>query len=237
MENFKRFLSYIRNRWFFWIKPDPKPSTINRTGIIFSDHPKENNGWVKGWVVNTPQRDIIIVCKHSNPSTVEPNNKVFVRDKFGRKISRTIIKVLKPEYKLDGNKIIIPYYGDNNYFLKGDIAICKVNEPFPDEIKGYDIATNEYILRKRAVTFNQFGEPSIAQIHYSKNLAWIFGRRRDKKRWLIAGDSGTPWFVWVDDEWKVLTHTTKGIVGEGPHYGHPLLYEELMKNIRSFHHQ
>jgi hypothetical protein len=44
----------------------PNKSTINLTGIIKSDHPQINNGWIKGWLVDNGKNDTIVVCAHSN---------------------------------------------------------------------------------------------------------------------------------------------------------------------------
>ena len=231
MNKLERFLVSIKNRYFGWISPDPDPKKIDKTGLIRSDHPVEGNGWIKGWVVDVPAKDIIIVCKHAGPSSNPPNNKVYVVDKFGTKFERTITKVDYSPYNLNGKESNLTFRGEENYFLGGDIAICKVDEPFPDTIKAYKFSINPKILQKKAYTYNQHNELTTARIFYSETLAWIFGKGRFGEA-LIGGDSGTVWFVW-DGDWKIATHTTKGYAGEGPYYGHKFIYDELLKNINS----
>jgi len=190
---------------------NPGPTSINRTGIVCSDHPVLGNGWIKGWVVNVPSKDIIIVCNHSNPSTNTPSNKIYVVDKFGTKIERTIVALTCDKYTIsnDREESLTRYRG-------GDIAICKVDTPFPDTVKAYNFSIEDDALGKIAVTFDQHGRVSMSRIHYGNKTAWIFGKDRDP--FLIPGDSGTPWFIWENDEWRVITHTTVGSFGEGPYY-------------------
>lgn len=225
MNPFKKVISSIFNP----LKIIPSSSTIDKSGIVKSDHPVKGNGWIKGWVVNIKPKNIIIVCKHSNPSTTEPNNKVFVIDSSGIKHTRTIISINKNPFKLNGKDDCLEYYDG------GDIAICKLDKPFPNTVKGYDISTNKDIYASKALTIDQDGNDSIAQIRCDDNFAYI----RGKKRWgnlLIAGDSGMPWFVWEDKEWKVLTHTFRGQWGEGPWYGHKNIYDELYQRINDLQH-
>ena len=70
----------------------------------------------------------------------------------------------------------------------------------------------------------------IAQIRFTDAIAWIKGRKRLSPL-LRAGDSGLPWFVWEDKQWKVLTHTTKGQGGEGPWYAHPLIRRDFEQRV------
>jgi hypothetical protein len=236
MNKLERLVISLYNRWLSWlISPDPKPSTIDMTGIVWSDYPTINNGWIKGWLVDTDHRNIIIVCKHAGPSTSTPNNKVFFTDKFGKKIERSIISVDNLPYKLDGKSINVKdsRFGIDNYFLSGDISICKLDYPIPLNIKAYKFSTNPKILNKQAITVDQNKKLSNARVYFNDSIAWVFGKNRNKKNLLIAGDSGTPWFVWDNGEWRVLTHTTKGMWGEGPYYGHPLIYKDILNRINN----
>jgi len=222
MNPFKKIISTFVNPW----KELPSSKTLDKTGIVKSDHPVEGNGWIKGWVVNVEPKNIIIVCKHSNPTTSEPNNKIFVTDKNGKKYTRTIIEINKEPFKLDGKTDCIDYYDG------GDIAICKLDKPLPKSIKGYDISTNPDVYATKALTIDQDDKDSIAQVRCDDKFAYI----RGKKRWgnlLIAGDSGMPWFVWENKEWKVLTHTFRGQWGEGPWYGHEFIYNDLKNRINN----
>lgn len=230
MTKFERFLVSVKNRYFGWLSPDPDPKKIDKSGLVRSNYPDIGNGWIKGWVVNTPQKDTIIVCKHSCPSTSEPNNKIYVIDKFGKTIERTIISVQNNSYKINGNPENGSFRGEDDYFMGGDISICKVNEPFPNTVKAYNFSTDPNIIQRNAYTFNQNGKLTKARVFYSENLAWIFGKARFGEP-LTSGDSGTVWFVWNGDEWNVLTHTSRGMAGEGPYYGHKYIYNQIKNNL------
>jgi hypothetical protein len=201
--------------------------TIDRTGMIFSDYPREGKGWIKGWLVNTPSRDVIIVCKHAAPSESPPNNKVFAFDKTGKKIERTIVKVDQTVFPIDGQN------PPDKYYLSGDISVCKVDSPFPSSIKAYDFVKKVNVRNVKTTLIDQYGEFSEAYYDYDKSKAWIKARNRDKNQ-IEAGDSGTPWFILEDREWRVLTHSTRGWWGEGPNYGHPLIWDKLQKVIKAF---
>lgn len=198
--------------WLFTKLPDIK--TLDKSGIVNSDHPQKGNGWIKGWVLDCPSKDIIFVCRHANPSLTPPNNKVFVIDKFGKKIERTIIKIENPN-------IINPIDGL-------DICICKVDEPFPSSIRGYKLAEKINTYQK-TVTINQFGKESHAYIMPQEKFGTIYGRNRDI--FFVGGDSGTPWFVYENDEWRVASHTHKGGYGIGPWYGLPQVIKKLKEIV------
>lgn len=197
----------------------PDTSTLDKTGIVKSDHPEKNNGWIKGWVLDD---DIIIVCKHSNPSVSSPNNKIFVSDTNGNKYERIIVAIDKEPYNIGS---------DHSYYKGGDIAICKLNLPLPDCIKRYQVYTKDDVYGKKSVTINQYGQESRSSIIYKSALAYLYGRKRNIE--LIGGDSGLPWFVYddTDKEWKVITHTFRGIWGEGPWYGK--LYHVITKRVNA----
>jgi len=206
------------------LKSLPSSKTLDRSGIVKSDHPKIGNGWIKGWVVDIQPKNIIIVCKHAIPSTSPPNNKVYVIDADGVKHTRTITAINKESFLLNGKTVPREYYNG------GDIAICKVDEPFSDKVCGYKICTNPKVYGRRALTLDQDGNDSIAQVRYEEDFAYIRGRKRWSNQ-LVGGDSGMPWFIYEKNEWRVLTHTFRGAYGEGPWYGHKYIYGELNRRI------
>jgi hypothetical protein len=168
----------------------PKATTIDRSGIVNSDLPREGNGWLKGWVRT---RSSVVVCRHGNPAV---GQDVFVISSSGNKIVRSIASIEIP-------------------FPETDIAICKLDVPFPDVIKVYPIASKLTPYQK-TITFKQSGTPSFAAIRSTKSNKLCVGR--DRKPFFTSGDSGTPWFVWEDSQWKVVTHTHLGDYGVGPWY-------------------
>lgn len=206
-----KIFDLITNRF----KKFPNPKTIDQSGIVKSNHPVKGNGWIKGWVVNS---DTVIVCKHSNPSTSAPNNKVFVTDSAGVEHERTIIRIDKAPFDIGTTDV---------YYDGGDIAICKLDSPFPSTVKAYGIYTKSDVYGLRTVTVNQHGEFSIGKLTYRGKYAYLKGSKRNIQ--LIPGDSGLPWFVYDGSEWKVVTHTYRGMYGEGPWYGK--IYNELQKRI------
>ena len=236
MNKLERLFYTLKNKYFFWIFPDPKPSSIDISGIVWSDYPHYGNGWIKGFLLNTPSRDIIVTAKHCSPSTLGPNNKVVFFDNNGERIERTIISVNKDNYKLDGktDSPEINMGKPERYYLGGDVAICKLDEPLPSNIKEYNICTSEKIISKRSICFNQKKQPTSAVTFFSDSLAWVIGRKRklDGDRLLLkAGDSGLPWFVWNDGEWQIITVTSRGEWGEGSFLGHKFIYTDLINNI------
>lgn len=191
----------------------PDPSTIDRTGIVNSDVPHIDNGWIKGWCVDTPGRNVIIVCKHSNP---RPGNTIFVRDDQGMKIVRTITKV--DDRPLDGYEGL-------------DVAVCQVEPPFPPTIRLYDMAFDLTNYQK-SVTFDQHGQISRCKLALNSKLRTVSGNNRDHQ--LVPGDSGLPWFVWEDTGWRVCTHTFRGLHGIGPWYTHNQIVSALLTRIHQW---
>lgn len=198
-------------------KKFPNPKKIDQSGIVRSNHPAQGNGWIKGWVVNS---DTVIVCKHSNPSTSAPNNKVFVTDGNGVEHERTIIRIDKSPFDIGTT---------DEYYDGGDIAICKLDSTFPPTVKAYKIYKNTDVYALKTVTVNQHYEFSVGKLTYRGKIAYLKGAKRNIQ--LIPGDSGLPWFVYddSDNEWKVVTHTFRGMHGEGPWYAK--IYDELQKRI------
>lgn len=232
MNAFNKLFERVRSRFS---KSAPSPQTINLTGVVLSDwrfiipvgelEPRwvsePGKGWLKGFVLECDSMDIVVVAKHCGPSTNYPSNTIFVVDRRGKRIERQIISINSEPFKLDGINIDL-----NSYYHGGDIAICKVNLPFPKKIKGYGVAKN---VKSGAAsyTLNQYFEFSEAKIKTSPKLAWVAGENRKKE--LVAGDSGLPWFVWQKNKWKIISHSTKGIWGEGPNYSSKLIYKEFLK--------
>jgi len=195
----------------------PKSESVNKSGIVKSDYPKYGNGWIKGWVIDSPNKNLISVCKHSNPSTTDVNSKIYVVDKFGTKIERKIIKIFKDS--------IIDHDNGN------DICICEVDSPFPDTITAYKFATK---LRKEqlSVAFNQFGIATFCNLNLNPKTGEVIGSKRTLE--FIPGDSGMPWFVWEDGMWKVATHTARGLYGIGPWYTSEIIWPKLKHLIDNF---
>jgi len=193
----------------------PSTNSLNTTGIVYSDHPVENNGWIKGWCLNTPTRDIVVVCKHSNPSTTAPNNTIFVRDNQGQKHIRAITRIDKEPFNIRST---------NEYYMGGDIALCKLNEPLPDTIALYNIFTSPFVYGKKTVSLNQHKKWSFAKLTQRGSVHYVKGNGRDPL--FSQGDSGLPWFVYQDGEWQVVSHTFRGLHGEGP------WYDKLSKEIQ-----
>ena len=196
-----KLFEHIKNTFF---RNFPSPNTIDRSGIVRSDYPVVGNGWIKGWVYNS---NTIIVCKHSNPSVDEPNNKIYVCDNNGCKHERTIVNV-------DDSQFDIGLGG--SYYNGGDIAICKLDKPLPNNISNYEIFTKTDIYAMKTVTINQHNEYSVGHIVYKGRLAYLKGAKRNIE--LQPGDSGLPWFVYDRGTWKICTHTHRGMHGEGPWY-------------------
>lgn len=197
-------------------------SKINKTGIVKSDFPHLDNGYIKGWVVDTPTSDIVIVCKHSNPYK---GAKIFVKTAEGKKIERFLDTVLIEAYPIENKE------GDlKDYYAGGDIAVCRVNEAFPSSIKKYKIANtikdNQKVYCYRQAT----GKFSKTPVKIKPFTAWLMASI--KPFISEGGDSGLPWFVWEDNEWKVCSHFTRGGFGEGPNYTSGFIKKQLMDNIK-----
>jgi hypothetical protein len=201
--------------------------SIDRTGMLFSDYPRPGRGWMKGWLVNTPGRDVIILCRHGAPSEFPPNNKVYAIAADGRRVERTLTRVDHTDFPIEG---VTP---TADYYLKGDISVCKVDSPFPASIKAYDFVKNPKVRNVKVVTIDQFGEFSQGRYDYDPARAWVKARNRDANQ-LEGGDSGTPWFMLEDREWRVLTHTCRGWWGEGPNYAHQRIWKKLQAVILEF---
>ncbi len=221
-----RFWTGLKNRFFGWADKFPSHTTIDKSGILKSDHPTIGNGWMKGFAVSKTKA---VIIKHAGPSTAAPNNKVFFTDKNGIKVERTIINVDRHMYMLDGRNEVMSRGGEPNYYFGGDFCICTLNEPLPDTVAVYEVSTSFDMLARRAQVFNQYGKHIDIRIHFSDNLAWIFGKKPSDL--LIGGDSGMPWFVYEDNKWKVLTVTSRGLWGEGPYFGHKLIYKKFMDRV------
>lgn len=176
---------------FHWIRKlfEPKVdwSKIDKTGIVKSDYPVVDKGWIKGWVSG---KNEIIVCKHSG---VAVGNVVYVV-KNSKKVFRTIESI------------------DNTY-SEYDIAICKVSKDWPDDVKIYKKSEKLKKMQLMCVIHKDDTFSTRRALFQDK---MVFGTYYTRE--IIYGDSGLPWFVWEDGEFKVCSHSFKGIWGVGPNY-------------------
>lgn len=216
----------LKNRFY----KHPDVSSIDQSGIVKSDHPTLGNGWMKGWVINTQPKNVVIVCRHANPSTKAPNNKIFVTDRNGVKHERTIVAIDKDAFFLNGKN------PPDKYYMHGDIAICLLDSPLPDTVTAYDVLAvkdvYEYYMRP-ILSFDQYGIVSKARLHFTdENFAYISGKGRDKNL-IDPGDSGMPWFMWNGAAWNVVSHSFRGVWGEGPWYSHPNIYSNLIERVKA----
>lgn len=170
---------------------DPKVdwNKIDRTGIVYSDYKDTPDaGRNKGWVFG---KDKVIICKHTFPVIGEKVH-VFVN---GQKIERTIISI-------------------DDSLQRHDIAICILDSPWPDGVKIYEIANKPLRKLQISCTFHQDKTFSLRRINIKDNV--VFGSYYN--RCIQYGDSGSPWFVWEDNDFKIVSHMYNGIWGEGPYY-------------------
>lgn len=205
----KSLLGFLKNLF----RKLPDPNTIDRSGIVNSDIPYVNNGWIKGWAFDNPNRNVVVVCKHSNP---RPGDNIFVKDGAGNKIIRTITHV--DDRPMNGYEGL-------------DIAVCKLDIPLPPTVKTYSIAIDLSSYQK-CVTVDQYGVYSYCKLILNDKLSCVTGKSR--KNELDPGDSGTPWFVWEDGTWKVCSHSFKGNYGIGPWYSNKKIYTELLSRLHQW---
>jgi hypothetical protein len=184
-----KWMRYIFN-WIYSInEPKVNWNKIDKSGIVMSDYPVENNGWIKGWVSGIKSA---IVCTHANPVI---GNKIHININ-GKKVVRTIVDI------------------DNTY-AKYDISICRLDIPWPTNVKIYQICKN--VKKNQLVcVFHQDMTISLRRLLINDENKTIFGNYYTRE--IIAGDSGLPWFVWEDDQFKICTHSHQGIWGIGPNY-------------------
>lgn len=203
-----------------WIKlliRKPSLKDLDFTGIINSDYPKVGNGWVKGWLVNTPSRDRVIVAAHGNPAAGQILHAI---DAAGQRVARTIVAVKVPVY--DVGKV-------SSVIKGGDIAICRVGAPFPPSIRAYEIA-RDLGNGQFAVTRDKEGKTNTGTINTANEraAAWLFA---DFSRTIKPGDSGLPWFVLEGGKWKVASHSSRGAGGQGPWYSHERILSRLKTDL------
>lgn len=210
-----RLLSYIIN----YFRPHRHTNTIDTSGVVWSDYPHGNgNGYNKGWLLNTPSRDVVVICKHANPSVGGKNNEIFVRDRNKFIIRRKIIKIDNASFDIGST---------DKYYNGGDIALCKLDAPLPLDVRAYNMYTNtRFIYGLKIATLHQDLSFSEGSITHRGKVAHL--RTRNRTSDLTPGDSGLPWFAWDDDdkEWKVVTHSFRGDHGEGPWYA--MIADEIM---------
>ena len=102
-------------------------SEIDKSCLVFSDHPTIDNGWIKGWVLD---RGRVVVCSHSSPKI---GNKIHIWLN-GEKITRILIKV--------------------NIIDASDITICELDSPLPEGVAIYNVA-GKHRKYQRIATFHQ----------------------------------------------------------------------------------
>jgi hypothetical protein len=215
-----KLLSYIFNLF----REHPSSHTIDVSGVVWSDYPHGNgNGYNKGWVINIPSRDVVIVCKHANPSTTGKNNEVYVRDHNRIIHRRKIVKIDKAPFGIGAT---------GEYYNGGDIALCKLDRPLPSDVRAYTICSEKsFIFGRKVSTIHQDSGFSSGRIIKRGSAAYLKTRKRTRK--LVAGDSGLPWFVWDSkaSEWKVISHSFRGDNGEGPWY--TMIADEIMTRAQN----
>lgn len=212
-------------------KPVKELPQIDTSGIVRSDYPRFEDGYVKGWALSHPSRKIIIVAAHANPSVGVTRGQVYFVDNEDNKIIRHIVKVNRDRFLVDGKNLKTPYGKYDDFYLGGDIAICEINKPLPSSIKTYTFSSDVKSLKGIAVVFDQDNKRHQMGIRYDDSLAWVRGSLRSVE--FRGGDSGMPWFVYEDNQWKVISHLTRGRWGEGPYYAHEYIYNELLKRIEN----
>lgn len=217
LDSIKNFFTGLwRAIYVRWFQRIPNPKTIDRSGMLFSDHPEPGQGWVKGWVVDTPNRNIAIVTRHAGPGTSPPHDLVFAVNKFGAKVERKIVAVDRINFAVGSDD------AQSKDRVYGDIAVIRVEPPFPPTVAAYKFA-NHVKDNPNTVSPTPRGF-SKARILTGK-LPWLKGKNRSIP--FVAGDSGLPWFVWESGKWRVASHTCKGMWGEGPWYSHPAILDDL----------
>jgi hypothetical protein len=189
---------------------------------VLSDYPSESNGWIKGWLPDFGNRKYAIVASHSNPAINPPNNRVYVIDSTGQRIYRDIIVVDRLN--------VLSHMPQTFQTLKGngDITIVELNEPFPDTCKVYSIGK---IKANDTIAYNRNAkgkEHSFVVTPASEYTEWIGGAQTNQLRF-EGGDSGT---IWFNSNEEVITHTARGMWGEGPNYGHPRIKSHLEKKYK-----
>jgi hypothetical protein len=202
----------------------PSPDSLDRSGIVSSGFSDRRRAVFKGFLPEQGQRKVAILVRHSNPT---PGRVIHCITPDGKPVFRTIRKVVNVNFLKD--QLRYP-----EMLMFGDVAIALVDSPFPDSCKTYPIGTmntREDLL----VNVNQFGEIRTFTASRSGEVGadwWICGEEQEEKRFLL-GDSGTPWFKYRKGRWQVVSITSKGPDGEGPHLGHPVFRWPLGKVIAS----
>jgi len=95
-----------------------------------------------------------------------------------------------------------------------DIAICKLDKPFGDDIRIYKVADKVEKLQK-VITFHQDRSFSERRIKFLSDKQ-VRGSYFERK--IIAGDSGLPWLGWNGKKFVVVSHNHRGEYGIGPDY-------------------
>lgn len=213
LERLRALLARLRGR-----PAAPPPDPLDLSGIVWSDYRGAryhggDNGWVKGWILGDVTA---VVCRHSIPS---PGVKVHAYTPDGRRHERVIELV----NRLDLDE----HLKEPDYSNHGDVAIVRVDRPWPAECRRYPIADevppswsilrpNREPLKRRRNAWRSFrfgpgylvgmGNPSLPD----------------------DGGSGLPWLT---DRNEVISHTHRVWWGEGPNYTHPPI-RQILENHR-----
>lgn len=179
------------------------PQPFNPTGIVQSEYRgavqvAPGQGYIKGWV---PAADKAVVVGHANPAV---GARIYVIDKAGTKHDRTITK-LEPITLANGNP------------ARSDTVVATINEPWPDGIAMYQVATARpgvWWVTHADLTRSLRRAPGVS----NPAIAELWGDETTGSRPIVPGESGLPWF---DFSGYVVSHTTGGNWGVGPDYAHP----------------
>ena len=191
----------------------PNPQKIDTTGVMY-------HKWSKGWLVNTPSRQVAITSTHSNPSV---GTQVSFTDNTGAKHERVIVNTFPVYLPIKENESIPVDFTGNlfNHFFAGDITVVVLDSPLPSTVKAYNPA---YKTKHKSwvMLYNQEKQLIPAQIIVKENN--IIGTTTTYQYGLKPGDSGLPWF---NDKNEVVSHTITGEIGYGTVYGHESVRDDL----------
>lgn len=196
----ERILDFI----FRLFEPRVKWDKIDKSCIVMAEvggrEEVADDGWSRGWV-NGPKS--CVICDHANPS---PGMQVHVYA-GDRKIVRTLVSV------------------DRNGPL--DIALCEVDEVWPAYVKIYPVAKKPK-KRQPVAVFHRIGNKStMARLRPIDGNMFRTDYEEEK---VIPGDSGMPWFIWEDKQFKVASHNHRGSAQKGTAYGPDYSKVRYLKN-------
>lgn len=149
----------------------------------------------RGWIPRTTVMDSVMVVGHSNPF---PGVMVEARAPDGRVVLRVVKSVERPRL-----------HGDAE-FLFGDLAVCKLREPWPPDIKGALPATIPVRNQQHCWVWRKTNRPELAMLGVKPitgaRVVWL----REVSSVVGYGESGGPWFVLEHDQLRVVSMFTHG---------------------------